>query len=152
MNKKKGLLKAFVFLMYLIITVVTFITWQNKSKIHDDFLEMRIEINQKIRADQKSGNEFLYAYCDTVKQYIDINPIEVGYTLNCKIFSNQVDSLKTEEFKAVFLEQTKDISKEYRRQKMEAHWISFVSQFLALMLFWPLWFFIDKRFAEKKIE
>ena len=149
LKRKKRLIKTILGFSYVIAVALPFINWNIKNKIVNNFAQIEFSIYKAI-PDRKDGNFDLYlSYCDTVIQFVNNNPIELDFNINCKDDIFETDKLLAQESRNVFIKQVQRIYNQYRRSERRANYLFFSILIIAPILLAFIRNYINKRFQEK---
>jgi len=152
MKKKRRFFKTLLIIVFLIIGTIPFLDWNKKNKIHSRFNNIEFKIYNSIPTSQDNRPDLTFSYCDTVRLFLEKNPIEKFNDFTCENYNNLPDSIRLKTIKTDFIGQVQNIDKEYRRQERVANWRMFIILILSQVFVALGRKFIDKRYKDETIN
>ena len=144
LKRKKSLIKIILGFAYVIVVTITFIYWNIKNRILNDFAQIEFSIYKTI-PDRKYDFDVHLTYCDTVIHFVKNNPIELDFYMNCNDHTLEKDSLLEKENRKLFIKQVEKIYNEYRRSERRANYL-----FYSILIIAPILLALIKNYINKK--
>lgn len=151
MKKKRRFFNTLLIIVFLIIGTIPFLDWNKKNKIRSRFNNIEFQIYNSIPTRQDNKPDLTFSYCDTVRHFLEKNPLEEFNDFTCEKYKNFPDSLGLKSIKTDFIGQVQNIDKEYRRQERVANWRMFIILILSQVFFVLGRKYIDKRYKDETI-
>ena len=152
MKKKRRFFKTLLIIIFFIIVTIPFLDWTKKNKIHSRFSNIEFKIYNSIPTSQDNRPDLTYSYCDTVRLFLEKNPIEEFNDFTCENYNDLPDSIMLKTIKKDFIGKVQNIDNEYRRQEIVANLRMFIILLLSQVFVALGRRFIDKRFKNEIIN